>query len=76
MSNLQKFSRVEVDGKFIFKNCLFRKISAEAGLQQGDKNPRNFKPDDEVGVVTAEARAPDPTTPDHEEVNPDDGGDQ
>lgn len=72
----KKFSDVEVEGKFIFRNCLFKKISAEAGIPQGDKTPRKFKPDDEVGIVMASARAPEPEITDQEDDNPNEGEDE
>lgn len=61
------FQDVAEGSEFVYKNCLFEKVSGLQGKQKGSQHLRTFKQDDEVGVVMASAKAPVPETVDHED---------
>ena len=70
------FSTVQLNAKFVYKNCLFIKDAEGTAKMVGEKKLTSFEASTEVGEVKAEAHAPSETvsptpTPDKEESDKD-----
>ena len=59
---LIKFKDVKLQGKFLYKSCLFIKGTDGSATNIGAKVPESFEDDTDVGLVVEEAHAPKPKT--------------
>ncbi len=55
---LLQFKDVKIDGRFVYKNCLFIKGGESLANVVGSNQGQQFSGEEEVGIVVAEAKAP------------------